>query len=105
MVVAQKQKNSPVLKATIHGKLYVLDLEDITGTEARAFRRAVGVPIVTAAALIGTGEWDALEVMAGMKWLIDRREDPDLEYEKVLDKIAYKDIAQPEEGDEPDPPG
>ena len=97
-------KKDPVLRASIGGKAYALDLTDITGREAKDFRQAVGVPIITAAALVGSGEIDTLEVMAAMKWLIDRREDDTVTYDDVLDAISYKDLAQSEEGDEADPP-
>lgn len=100
----ETKKKDPVLRAKIGGKPYALDLTDVTGREARDFRRAVGVPIITAAALVGSGEIDTLEVMAAMKWLIDRKDNPSLEYEDVLDEISYKDLAQTSEGDEADPP-
>lgn len=105
--MAKPQDDSPVLVITVGGKKYSLDITDVTGAEARAFRREVGASVIDAGELAGAGTIDHLEFVAGVKWLIDRRSNPDLVFDEVLNNITYGDVEfedDPEQEAEGDPP-
>ncbi len=89
------------LEATIDGKTYSLDFADFTGLEARLFRQAVGVSMLSAAELVEKGELDGLEMLGAIKWLVDRRDDPALSYEDVLEGLTYNSISEVGDGDPP----
>lgn len=96
--------SSPHIVVTIEGKKYDLDLSDVTGIEAKAFRQAVGVQLLEAAS---SDDIDPLELAAGIKWLIESRENPDLSFREVLGSITYGNleaIADELEEEPKDPP-
>jgi hypothetical protein len=95
-------QNELKLEASIDGQKYSLDLNDFTGLEARDFRRAVGVSMLRAAELVGSGDLDTLEMFGAVKWLVDRRDNPELTYEAVLEKLSYRSLT--EEAAAEDPP-
>lgn len=81
---------------------YVLDIDDVTGTEARAFHKKVGQSILS-----GTQGTDLLVYAAGVKWLVDSRSDATANFDLILDSITYGqvkfggDSEQEAEGDPP----
>jgi hypothetical protein len=89
----------------IHDKLYKIDVGQFTGTEARAFRREVGLSFAIALEGIALGRVDLLEAVAGFKWIIDRRHKRDLSYDDVLETLTFDSVElSPEEAEEVDPP-
>lgn len=95
--------DSPNIKIVADGKTYELDLMDMDGLEARAFREATGVP--PSRAFNGDGALDELEVAAGIIWTVRRRTESSLTYDDVLKSLSYKSFT-PADGTEepPDPP-
>lgn len=77
----------------VDGKGYKVDFSNLTGVEARQFRLAVGLPVLTALGGIQEGSIDPLEVVAGLKWIIDRRDDPSQEYEAILAGLTYESVS------------
>lgn len=87
---------------TIGGQKYQLDIDDVTGTEARAFHKKVGQSILS-----GTQGTDLLVYAAGIKWLVDSRTDATATFERILDDITYGQVkfgGDPEQEAEGDPP-
>jgi hypothetical protein len=96
----------PDFTFTVHGKPYRIRIGDFTGTEARLFRQAVGMPFIAALGGIASGQVELLEAVAGFKWLVDRKHKKDLAYDDVLETLTYDavDIEAEVEDEEPDPP-
>lgn len=90
--MAAPKKGDSTLTVTIGDQKYELDITDVTGSEARAFRREVGASILDAGEMAAHGSLDTLEFIAGVKWLIDRRSNPDLVFDAVLNSITYGDV-------------
>lgn len=97
---------------TIEDRTYSLELKDIDGLEARAYRKATGFGVKSSFDLFQRGEFDDLEVVAGIVWLVRRREEPGLSYEDVLGSLTYgafaegasEETADATEGAEENPP-
>lgn len=88
---------NPIVRITVDSDTYDVDLSDLTGIDAKDFRRAVGIPL--AAVLTEKTELD-LDVVAGLVWLARRRNEPSLTFEKVAAGINFLsdlDIDQVEE--------
>lgn len=96
----------PTFSFLAHDKPYRVDINNLTGTELRAFRLAVGVPCAAALQGIATGQVELLEAIAGFIWIVDRREKKELTYDAVLETLSYAtvDVETEVEDDEPDPP-
>lgn len=98
-------KNIPTFDFTVDGKGYRIDFSDFTGSEARKFRQVVGVALIAALAEVERGGVDPLELVAGFKWIVDRRDNPDADFEKILDALSYDNVSLAVEGEkEEDPP-
>lgn len=83
---------SPTFSFRVHDRIYTLNPKEVTGIDARLFRQAVGVSLLAALNGVGTGTVDALEFVAGFKWIVDRRDDESLTFESVLGSLTYEDI-------------
>lgn len=90
----------PTLDFRVNDKTYRIDLSDITGREAKAFRHAVGTSLLNALQGVSTGELDPLEFVAGFKWLIDRKNDSKLTYDDILGSLTYDSISLDVEAEE-----
>ena len=92
----------PEAVVTIAEEKFVVDLDDVTGIEARAFRKATGADILT-----GTRDLSLHEYAAGIKWLVRWRENPAYTFEEALGSVSTKnfrfsgDAEQEAEGDPP----
>ena len=97
--------DTPTFDFTVDGKEYRVDIKDFTGSEARKFRQMVGVALIAALTEVERGGVDPLELVAGFKWIIDRRDNPDADFEKILDALSYDNVSLTVEGEaEADPP-
>lgn len=74
----------------VGGARYDVCLDDLTAADAGDFRRAVGIPLVSA---FSDGKAD-LDVIAGMVWLIRRRGQRNLAYASVAETITYGNVSQ-----------
>lgn len=96
----------PTLDFTVDGTTYHIDFNDITGREAKLFRQAVGTSLLSALQGVSSGELDPLECVAGFKWLMDRKVNPKLTLDEVLDSLTYESLSFEEvaEADEEEVP-
>lgn len=76
-------------KFKVGDKTYELELDDVTGVEAREFRQAIGVPLSLLDEALKDGTLDTLEALAAVRWLLDRRENPLLTFLEVLSESTY----------------
>lgn len=100
-------KNDGIIRVEHDGQVYDLDINDVNGLEGREFRQKVGRSLKGAFYDATQGELDDLEPIAGLLWLVKRREDPSLDYDKVLETLTYGSIKDDDYKPEvsPDPPG
>lgn len=103
MHIDPKKLTSSRFTQAIAGRLYDFDFRKFTGVEERDFRLAVGVAIQRAGEALDQGVIGPLEMIAGLKWLVDRRENPDLKFDDVLGDLTYDDLME-KETDVPVPP-
>lgn len=81
---------------TVDDKKYEVDIADLTGSDTNAFRQAVGIS--PAQALVAGLDLDCI---AGFVWLVRRRRDKSLSYDKVAKTITWRNVDL-EDGDAPD---
>lgn len=103
MHIDPKKLTSTRFTQAIAGRVYDFDFRNFTGMDERDFRIAVGVAIQRAGEAMDAGVIGVLELMAGLKWLVDRRDKPDLEYDTVLSTLSYDDLIE-KDTDIPVPP-
>lgn len=77
---------NPIVRVTVDGTDYDLDFSDLTGIDAKDFRREVGIPL--AAVLAETQDPD-IDVIAGLVWLARRKTQPSLTYTEVAAGINF----------------
>lgn len=75
---------------------YRIDLADLTGTDARDFRQAIGV---TLAQVVSAGGGD-LDTMAALVWLARRRTNKGLPFAAVADNMTYGNVEQTQAAEE-----
>lgn len=92
------EDDDPIVELLVNGKHYSIDLSDIDGPERRAFRLATGVK------LHESDELDEYEFIAGLVWLVKRREDDSITFEDVLKTMKRDSLDDPEEEKPADPP-
>lgn len=99
-------KHEATFRLEYDGQVVELDINDVNGIEARDFREKVGVSFKTAFVQADAGTLDDLEPIAGLLWIVKRRDKPELEYDEVLGAITYGSIVSDEDETEapPDPP-
>lgn len=81
---------------------YDVDPDDFTGSEANAFRAAVGCSLQAA---LSAGGID-VDSFAGLVWIVRRRQSRALPYQAVADNITRRSIqpaSEDEEADQTDP--
>ena len=96
----REQEEAPkalVFKVYKNDRLYELDINDVTGLEARAYRQATGFGLQAALVMATQGHYDDLEWAAGIVWLVRRRNEPKLAYEEVLEDFSYADLRASEQ--------
>lgn len=93
------------MKIVADGKTYELEVLDMDGIEVRDFRKATGVSPTEVFLLGEPNDADALELAAGVIWIVRRRAEAGLTYEQVLGSLTFKSFT-PADGTEepPDPP-
>lgn len=97
-------KNIPTFDFTVDGKEYRINFSDFTGSEARLFRQQVGVALIAALTAVEQGGVDPLELVAGFKWIVDRRDNPEADFDKILDSLSYDSVSLTAEGEEEEDP-
>lgn len=75
-----------IIRTTIDGVHYDLDLGDITALDAKDFRREVGIPL---AAAMSEAEGVDIDVIAGLVWLVRRKTERGLSYTDVASTITF----------------
>lgn len=88
--------DDPELNIKIGDKSYAVRIGELTGRDVRDYRALLGFP--PQRVFSDPKEFD-LDAMAGLVWLVRRRDEPNLGFEKVLDAINYGnlDIANDDE--------
>lgn len=81
------------------GNKYHVEVDDITRNEWRELRSALGM--TQQEVLLGLAQVD-LDVVAGVLWLVMRRDNPDVQYEDL--DITYRSIIEQAEGEQANPP-
>ncbi len=81
------QEQSATLRVTWDGRTDEIRLDDVTAAEAGLFRRHVGISLRQAFEDID------VDTMAGLVWLVRRRENSRLTYEQVARSFTYADLA------------
>lgn len=75
---------------TVDGKRHELNVVEITGREAKAFRDATGIALRRAfAAFAGDPDSVDLDTVAGIVWLARRQGGEEVAYDDVLGSISY----------------
>lgn len=72
---------------TLQGEPVTFRLGEMTAQDAGDFRRAVGVPLMQA---ISAGL--DLDVVAGLLWLVKRRDQPKVSYQSIAATLTYNDL-------------
>lgn len=83
-----KQIEGLGIELTVKDRTYRVMLEDLTGSETKAFRETVGMSPTQA---LASGDLD-LDVLAGFVWLVRRRTEQHLQYSQVADSISWKEL-------------
>jgi hypothetical protein len=92
-----KEDTNAALTIKIDGKSYEVRVGEFTGRDVRDFRAVLGFTpqkVFNDPSLYGD-----LDAMAGLVWLVRRRAEPSLGFEKVLDSISYDNVDVVTEGD------
>lgn len=100
-------KDKATFRVEYDGQVVELDINDVNGLEARDFRNKVGMSFKAAFVQADAGQLDDLEPIAGLLWIVKRRDKPELEYDDVLASISYGSIVTEDEDkteEPPDPP-
>lgn len=87
-----KVDDAPRIRFVVEGKPVELRWDDIDGLEARDFRVATGFGVRHAFTAAAAGTLDDLELIAGVMWLVTRRDNPKITYEECLSSINYGNI-------------
>lgn len=75
---------------TVDGVRYDLDLQEITGREAKEFRIATGEPLRRALDLFLLNPQDVdIDTLAGIIWLARRQAGDLVDYDAVLGSVNY----------------
>lgn len=74
------------MQLTLDGETWTLDFGELTGVDAKEFRKAVGVPL---ASVLADKEGFDLDVAAGLIWLARRLKEPTLSYADVAKAINF----------------
>lgn len=75
---------------SFEGRGYRITPKDLTAVESRLYRQQMGQPFMRTMA---DGDID-LDVIATLMWLMDRRDDPLLDWEDVAERITYANISE-----------
>lgn len=75
---------------TVDGKRHELNLVEVTGRDAKAFREATGVSLRKAFSSFASDPDDVdLDTIAGILWLARRQAGEKVSYDDVLGSITY----------------
>lgn len=92
------------LAFTVDGKRYELNLDEITGRDAKAFRDTTGMSFRRAVTMFVESPADVdLDTIAGIIWLARRQGGEQVAYDDVLGAITYTSNFSAERA-EVDPP-
>ena len=89
----------PTLELNVDGVPYVVETSDIDGLEWRDIKRETGM--TPKQVIVQVAELD-FEALAGLLWVVRRREEKGLPYEKVLAGLSASVLSKDEDEDEAD---
>jgi hypothetical protein len=85
------------LSFLVDGRRYDVTFEDLTAADAGDFRKAVGMPL---SALFGGEVTPDIDAIAGLVWLVRRKQERQLSYRVIAESLNYGNVA-PVEDDAP----
>lgn len=91
-----------VVRITVDGMNYDLDMGDINAIDAKDFRREVGITL--ASSMTDSVDVD-LDVIAGLVWLARRKTERGLTYNDVASMLSFNsdiDFSDVEDGEHPE---
>lgn len=75
---------------TVDGKRHELNLEEITGRDAKEFRTTTGTAFRRAVTMFVTAPDDVdIDIIAGIIWLARRQAGETVDYDAVLESVNY----------------
>lgn len=90
---------------TLAGKRHELNLDEITGKDAKAFRESTGSSFRKSVTMFATAPDDVdLDTIAGIVWLARRQTGDQVTYDDVLGDITYTTTFEVEAAGEVTPP-
>ena len=93
--MSEDNTNLPVV--VIEDKQYLLDYSDITGLEWKEIKKLTGLGAMEA---IGQASMLDMEVLGALTFILAKREDKNIKYNDILEKLTINSVKTQEEVDD-----